>query len=638
MLDPLTQGFVNRSAVAASGFAANFLFWTRGGYSQLTLPEPLLHFWSLAVEEQFYLFWPLLLLAVVRMGGHFRRLATTVAVAVAVASFAFCVAITPSRQPMAFYFLPARAWELAAGALLALAGPALFTGRERLRAVLAWAGLGGIVLCVLRFDDPQYGFPGVKAAVPVLATVLVIVGGVRAPSGPGVLLGQPLMQWIGKRSYALYLWHYPILVLVAATWGPLSGLQRAGLLAVSFVAAALSFALVEDPIRRSTWLAERPGRSVGLGAGLATAGVMTAVVLLSVPQDLSAGTAAQAARIVVAEDPGADPTATTGTGADPATADAPVTGDTAPDGTSPTGETSPGDTSPDTNTVTADDDAVPANPESVVRLAADNADALEEAAANDLVPSNLRPSLRDAYDDRPGIYRDGCLLGGNETQPGECVYGTPGAATTVVLFGDSHAAQWFPAFESVARRHGWELVVMTKQACPTGDVPLQIAGQTSECRRWREKVLERLRSIEPDLLVMASFRYRGTNASMWRDGLATTMAAFRPVADRVLILGDTPTPKGDVPSCVAAHLRSLTRCNTDRSDAVRDHWLAADATVAAAYDAQLITTGDWLCAAEECPVVLGDVLLYRDESHLTTDAAELLEPYVDASLRAVLRG
>ena len=135
---------------------------------------------------------------------------------------------------------------------------------------------------------------------------------------------------------------------------------------------------------------------------------------------------------------------------------------------------------------------------------------------------------------------------------------------------------------------------------------------------------------------MASFRYQGTNASMWRDGLEETMAAFRPVADDVLILGDTPTPHADVPSCVAAHLNSLSRCNVNRSEAVKDRWLQADDEVARAHDAQLVTTADWLCGAEECPTVLGNVLLYRDESHLTTVAAELLTPYVDAALRAAM--
>jgi hypothetical protein len=118
--------------------------------------------------------------------------------------------------------------------------------------------------------------------------------------------------------------------------------------------------------------------------------------------------------------------------------------------------------------------------------------------------------------------------------------------------------------------------------------------------------------------------------------LDKTLEEFRPLAREVLILGDTPTPKGDVPSCVAAHTASLGKCNTQRSDAVLDHWLVVDAELAADHDASSVTTSDWLCTQEQCPVVIGDVLVYRDESHLTTAAAELLTPYVKAAVSGAL--
>ncbi|MCU1394454.1 MAG: putative O-antigen acetylase [Ilumatobacteraceae bacterium] len=154
MLDPLTQGFVDRAGLAAIGFVANIVFWTRGGYSHLTVPDPLVHFWSLAVEEQFYLVWPLLLWAMARTRFSFIRLLSWTIAVVGAASLAACLVLTPSRQDFAFYWLPTRAWELLAGAAIAVAGPALTRSSAAARTLGAWVGLLAIVVCMLRYGDP----------------------------------------------------------------------------------------------------------------------------------------------------------------------------------------------------------------------------------------------------------------------------------------------------------------------------------------------------------------------------------------------------------------------------------------------------------------------------------------------------
>ncbi|MCU1394455.1 MAG: acyltransferase 3 [Ilumatobacteraceae bacterium] len=122
----------------------------------------------------------------------------------------------------------------------------------------------------------------------------------------------------------------------------------------------------------------------------------------------------------------------------------------------------------------------------------------------------------------------------------------------------------------------------------------------------------------------------------WKAGLDRTLTMLRPEASRVLVLGDTPTPMSDVPACVAGHVRDVGVCMSTRAAAVRPGRLQAEAEVAAAHDAAFVSTDDWLCTDQFCPVVIGDVLVYRDDSHLTTTAAALLTPYVEAMLRPLL--
>jgi hypothetical protein len=281
------------------------------------------------------------------------------------------------------------------------------------------------------------------------------------------------------------------------------------------------------------------------------------------------------------------------------------------------------------------------------QLAAANQPQLAAALATKALPANLQPSVRNAHNDVPGVDHDGCSLDAAVTKPGVCTFGDPNSSTIIVLFGDSHAAQWFPALEQLATQHHWRLEVMTKKGCPTAAISVfspMVDRELNECDAWRVNVAQRVAIERPALMVMSSFRYReqmGAWAGVdpneaWQRGLTTTLDTFTPLAKKVLVLGDTPTPKSDVPSCVASHTKNVETCAAARADAVRDDRLQIERDVATAHGDAFVPTSDWLCTDTACPVIVGNVLVYRDSNHLTATAAAWLAPYLDAALTPLL--
>jgi peptidoglycan/LPS O-acetylase OafA/YrhL len=621
VLDPLAQIDLGREALAASTFVINILFAVRqSDYLTADLaPSPLLHYWSLAVEEQFYLLWPVLVLLVVGRRRHPMRVAAVVIGALWAASFLGCLWLTSTSQPWAFFSLPTRAWELLTGAALAVGISFCDRIPAVVRAALGWIGVAAIVAVGITYSATTT-FPGPAAILPVLATAAVVAAGATTVLGPAGLLSLRPLQWIGRHSYSIYLWHWPALVLVGVQFGPLSAWERAGVVLGSILVAAVAQHFLEDPVRHSKWLAAKAWRGLTLGAGFIGIGIAASLVAVAAAPGLI-GSGAAAAPVTLAAP----------TTALPATTVAPTTVATA---------RRPGVTTTVAPTTTT---TPPPTPE---QLAQANAGLLTASVGIDAVPSNLRPSLGAVRGDVPKIYSDGCHLDASATSPGPCEFGDTTSATTIVLFGDSHAAQWFPAFDQLAAQHHWRLLVLTKKGCPTAEIPVfspMVNRELRECGPWRTNVIARLASEHPDVVVLSSYRYRTTGPvaspdpdEAWRAGLTTTMAALRPTAEQVVILGDTPTPADDVPSCVSSHLRRATACVNSRADAVKDKRLAVEREVAAAHDARFVPTSDWLCTPDRCPVILGDLLLYRDANHLTATATTWLAPYIEAMLTGAL--
>jgi peptidoglycan/LPS O-acetylase OafA/YrhL len=560
-------------------------------------PSPLQHFWSLAVEEQFYLVWPVLLAAtVVWSRRRLRRWPAIAAVgAVAAASFAVGVVQTTASPAWAYFGTPARAWELAVGALLALCAHHLTALPRAAVSALTWCGLAAIVASVLLYTDAT-PFPGVAALLPVAGTAAILAAGCSSTdTAAHRLLGTGVCQGIGRLSYSWYLWHWPVLVIVPVAFDLEVRTGQGVVLAVwSLILAGVTYVLVEDPVRTGRWLRSAPWRGMTLGASL-SAGLATAAL----------------AAVYLVPPPAGSGHAT------------------------------------DTRAALASSSAALS---SLAELVAAGAEAHH-------LPANLTPSLGTAGADRPRLYVDDCDPSFTEQAIERvCEYGDPTSSTEVVLFGDSHAGHWFPALERLAAQRHWRLIVLTKSACSAASVLIHLPALKrpyTECVAWRRAALARIRDLRPDLVVMSSsgggstpLEVTGDPGSggapavgtvdadqMWTAGWVATARQARADGTRLVAISDTPWPTRGVLDCLSEHPDEIDRCVRPVARAVnegRRRIMVADALNRE--DVLVIDPLPWFCTETVCPVVVGNTLVYKDGSHMTTAYAEALAPVLGARL------
>ena len=583
-LDPLSLVDAMHDITASALYVGNWQFAAHAVdyLAADTAPSPVLHYWSLAVEEQFYIIWPLLFVGVLWLGKRFnsqalhRRQIGAMVWLVGAGSFITSLILTNINQPYAFFGTPTRAWQLAMGAGIALGADRLRKLPAYAHALLGWLGLAGIAYAMLMLSDANADtpYPGWVAIIPTAATCAVVIGGMRAggsapaPATANGLLSFAPLRYIGRVSYSWYLWHWPPLVLAVAWVGhDITQAQRLSITAGTFVLAALTYHFVENPVRRSKVLVGH--RWLSLGLGLATSATVVAIAY-TVPS--FAGQL--------------------GTKVPP-----PAAGLALPDPTAP----------------------------------------------SKYAPGVYVVGPREARDDRPVIYRNGCqvMVDSSTTQP-TCLFADTKATKSVVLFGDSHAGQWFPALEAAASSRGYRFYSWTKSGCPWYDQTVWNSRTKSvytACDTWRTNVISKLQQNPPDVLVLGAIShfYQVKRDGKWlseeesqptlNGAIADTLRTLSKLPSRIVFLHDTPHRGQDVPACVANHLQEPQLCAMPRAEAFNVN--AQDAQIASTIPGVAVADfTNQLCgpAPRACPVVLQGIVLYRDSNHITSTYSRLLAP------------
>jgi peptidoglycan/LPS O-acetylase OafA/YrhL len=580
VLPPLQARSVFVDGIASALYVGNYRFAMQGtDYLASDLPpSPFQHYWSLGVEEQFYLVWPVLIIGTAWLVRRVRRDAAARATAyavvlalVAAASLAAAVAWTRTSPPWAFFSLPTRAWELAAGGLVALS---IQQWRRLPLLPAAIAGWGGLALIVLTCTQlgPSTPYPGTAALLPVLGTALVIGGGaVTGSLGAGRLLCRPAMRAVGRVSYSWYLWHWPVLLLMPPLLGEPAGLPAR--LAATMVSAGLAVITLH--------LVENPGRFAACACAL---------LLTAIPVPVGHGTATPKANIT------ALPTA-------------------------------------------AEPHAVDPRDATVEQAFAQVRRAVAASAGLRSVPSNLEPPLAKAPADKAAVFVNGCVRSWRDVGQGECATGDTASPTTVALIGDSHAAMWNPAFQQVAEQRHWRLETLAKVTCPLQELHITspyLGREYTECERWRGEIMARVRAERPRLVVVSMSRRYGADFGFtsydraWIDTLGRTVAQLRNIGATVLVLGPATDPGSSVPTCLSGHLDDATACAPARSVAVDDGGIAAEETATGGARGHYADLTDLFCTPDHCPMIVGNTLVFRDDNHVTTEYAQLLAPVIGA--------
>ena len=689
-------------ALAALALVANWRFAAEGTdyFHAADAVSPLQHFWTLSVEEQFYLVWPALLVLLVlflpvaaRRTGAAHAVVGVAAAAIVVVSGGWAMVQTAGDPTVAYFSTATRAWELAIGALLAVAVPALARIPAAVRWMLGWFGAAGVVWSFLIVDPDTMPFPAPWAALPVAAAVLVIAGGVGGDPRQRHLfpLTNPVSVFVGDISYSLYLWHFPVIVF-AAVLLPVGAESTLIVVTTIVVLTASGYFLVEQPLHRSPWLRGTAVDAAPTPSAVEPDAVSPAVepevapVIARLPStrpegwtpgtryypgsrprpaarlaiESGASPEAHLARPPIVEPPRAPETVARAVVAASASSDP---------GTPPTSSawaqwrarfrpqfglgaaglaigagvvvlmtmvTFGSPTIAPIAPVPADTVAAPAD-DPVATVQAELAAAVSATQWPALRPS-LDEVMQRSFSATPA--RD-CFSPDSGIELGRCTWGDGGAPRHMYLVGDSSAMAYAPAFKKLAEESGgqWRVTTVGLYGCRFTDVLVQNdgAGVMAACPQRKVDVRAMIAADPADLVVVSNaytlaHTIDGRNLSAG-DLLRASRAEVGAygAAGRTVYLA--PPPRGGDLSRCYSPLSAPANCTTAVDPTWNDMQAAAEAVAAETGD-HAIASLDFSCVDGVCPAFAGGMPIRYDESHLTVAYAEHIVPVLRADLSA----
>ena len=540
----------SRSFPYAAAWISNFFFAfaERDYFLALQEEDLFLHTWSLGVEEQFYLIWPWLVLGFVGLSAAAARrenVGRTVVMSFAVVggiSLLLCLYLTSVNTMLAFYMMPARIWQFALGAIV-YATVHVAWGSDKpawQRAGALAAGLAGAALIVgsgalLRAD---IAYPGWYALAPSVGAALLLASGAHSPAkGIAAILELRPMTWIGDRSYSIYLWHWPLLVLGKAMGLTGDVIGVIALVAGAFLLADLSYRFVEIPFWKGRFRAVIPRHVVVYAA---TAIIVSTTVFMVLERQVFGIAGAS---------------------------------------------------------VTADID------------------------------------IRNDADARVYAARRGCDQGHFGADIIPCPLGEPGASHLAVLLGDSIGAQWSPTLSGVLRRPDWQILVLTKSACGIVDKTWyydKAGGDYLVCTEWRNRALEYLADIQPDIVFVGSSARYEFSSDDWVGGTQRVLDKLAPFVGEVVLVAGTPQLTFDGPSCLEDPWRFSLRLIDGQRECEEAHRDTRPAQVARYLEAaarshpnvHVLDLGDIVCPDDRCAAATPTgAPVFRDQAHITASFA-----------------
>jgi hypothetical protein len=492
---------------------------------------------------------------------------------IVVPSFLWSLAETAYSPARAFFETTTRMWELGIGAAVAL-GAAFWPRIRRAAAiVIGWVGFLAVVASGLIFTtDTQW--PGFAAVAPTLGTAGVIVAGfaVGRP-GPATVLDTQPFRWVGALSYSLYLWHWPLLVVAAAYFGDLAPWQGLTVAVCSSVPAWLTFRLVENPIRHSAVLARSARFALSLGANFTLAGVTVGLALVLAADATGAASASRGTALgaaILRDHPRDDPAG---------------------------------------------------------------------SPADDV--GWMTPAPAEATKDVPIEYAEGCQQVIAKAEVVECLAGdTNGATLTVAVVGDSKATQWLPALRTIGQQNQWKIVTYLKSSCAFSKSTPQADGKPYEaCQTWNRRVDNLLDKTRPDYVITT----QAASTALDRDGTPSKQAMVAGLrrgwtdltarGTKVVVIADNPSPGINVYECAARNPARLSACSFDRTRYETSSAAPVQHAAVRGLDGvTIVDLFDSICPTARCAPVIGNVLLYRQGSHLTRTYVQSLTPRLAAAL------
>jgi peptidoglycan/LPS O-acetylase OafA/YrhL len=494
-----------------------------------------LHTWSLGVEEQFYLVWPILLTLIFGAAKGSRSPQTVLIRVLAIigaTSLAACIWQTSQDARLSFYLMPFRAWQFSFGGLAFLLADRIALSK-RAASIASITGLFLIISCAI-FLLHSIPYPGIAATIPAIGTTLLLISGKSNNGGViAKLLESRLAQGVGNISYSWYLWHWPILSFGFIFLSSHKLTSSIFLILTSWILAVLTYHLLENPIRKHKKLVNFNGWQI--------------IVALALMALVNVG---------------------------------------------------------------------------AIRWFNQASNQLEKS------PPDI---YTKAKADMPIIYGMGCDDWYQSADIKLCSFGNENAENVVAIIGDSIGLQWFPALHKIYNKPNWRILVATKSACPMVDEDFyyqRIGRKYTECSQWRAGLMETLKQLNPNIIILGSAETYDFTAEQWKKGTERVLRQISQSTSKAYVIRATPGLPFDGLQCLAALQKSENsnsqNCAASITRSQSDAWTSIRDVANRLPNVFTIDLNDEVCPEGICQAELRGIVVYRDSIHLTSTFIESL--------------